>query len=76
LTVKIKPDEDRDYGEVSIACVSKLASVNPYPTQLVFGKQGQKNVATEYNPKQSGLFEQPATGENVVPMVGKQEATK
>ncbi|MFA5382461.1 MAG: hypothetical protein WC356_04790 [Candidatus Micrarchaeia archaeon] len=74
LTIKIKPDEDRDYGAVSIACVSKMASVNPYPTQLVFGKEGQKNVATEYNPKQSGLFEQPVAKENVVPMAGKQEA--
>jgi hypothetical protein len=72
LKIKIKPDEDRDYGAVSIACTAKLSPVNPYPTQLVFGIENGKAVATEYNPKQSDLFPQPQKGENVVTLPAKE----
>ena len=69
LKVTIQPDEDRNFGVTEIACISKLAAVKPYPTQLVFGQESPgKFVATEYNPKQSDLFPQPKPGENVVKM--------
>ena len=60
LKVKIKPDVDRDYGQVSISCVSKLAPMAPFGTNFFIGKQRGKGVAREHNPKQAGLFEKDA----------------
>ncbi len=69
LKVTIYPDEDRNFGVTEIACTSKLAAVKPYPTQLVFGMQSPgKFVATEYNPKQAGLFTEATPAANVVKM--------
>jgi len=38
LKIKIKPSEDRSFGEVSIQATSKLAPVTEQITQLYFGK--------------------------------------
>lgn len=57
LKVKIKPSEDRDYGEVSISCVAKLAPLAPFGTNFFIGKHRGKGVAQEHNPKQAKLFE-------------------
>ena len=75
LTLKIKPEEDRSFGQVAIAAVSKLAPVNPHPTLFYFGRTPKgKAVATEHNPRQAGLFQEPATGENVVKLPAGKEA--
>ena len=60
LKIKIKPSEDRDYGEVEISCVAKLAPVKPFPTNIFIGRHLGRTVATEHNPKQAKLFETPA----------------
>ena len=60
LKIKIKPSEDRDYGEVEISCVAKLAPVKPFPTNIFIGRHLGRTVATEHNPKQAQLFETPA----------------
>lgn len=57
LKVKVKPDEDRDYGQVSISCTSKLAPMAPFGTNFFIGKRGRQGVAQEHNPKQAKLFE-------------------
>lgn len=67
LKVKIKPAEDRDYGDVHISCTSKLAPIAPYPTNFFIGKERGKGVAQEHNPKQSKLFK-PEEGPKVVPL--------
>ena len=59
LKIKIKPSEDRDYGEVEISCVAKLAPVKPFPTNIFIGRHLGRTVATEHNPKQAKLFETP-----------------
>lgn len=56
LKVRIKPDEDREWGTVEIAASSKLAPVHPYPTQIIIGKERGKGVATEHDPKQMKMF--------------------
>jgi hypothetical protein len=60
LKVKIKPGEDRDYGDVEISCVAKLAPVKPFPTNIFIGRHLGRTVATEHSPKQAKLFETPA----------------
>jgi hypothetical protein len=68
LTVKIKPDEDREWGSVDIQACSKLASVQAYPTQIIIGKQNGKGVATEHNPKQIDAFRDIPHEGKIVPM--------
>lgn len=70
LKIKIKPDEDREWGAIEIHASSKLAPVHPYPTQIIIGKQRGKGVATEHNPKQLHAFkDQPQDGK-IIPMKG------
>lgn len=57
LTLKIKPEEDRSFGQVAISAASKLAPINPHPSMFYFGRKANgKAVATEHNPRQAGLF--------------------
>lgn len=58
LTVKIKPDEDREYGSVEIHCTGKMAPVKPFPTNIFIGKSKGEAVAREHNPKQLNAFEE------------------
>jgi len=57
ITVKFKPNRDRDVADVDIACHSKLAGIMTVSTQLFVGKQHGKLIAVENDPRQSGLFE-------------------
>jgi len=73
LTLKIKPEDDRSFGQVQIAAISKLAPVNPHPTMFYFGRTSKgRAVATEHNPRQAGLFQEPVPAENVLQMPGKE----
>lgn len=56
LTVKIKPDEDRESCMVEIHATSKLAAIRPYPTNIFLGKDGDRAVAVEHDPKQRNIF--------------------
>jgi len=52
LTVTIKPDENRRYGNTLIECKSKIASIRGVGTALYIGRAGGKPVATERDDKQ------------------------
>lgn len=58
LTVKLTPDDDRESCVVEISATSKLAAVRPYPTSIFLGKQGDRAVAVEHDPKQMNVFQQ------------------
>jgi hypothetical protein len=64
LEVTFAPDEDREKGEVRIKASSKLAGLKGAKTEVYFGRHQGQLVATEFNPKQAGLFdEKPALRE-------------
>lgn len=64
LVVAIQPDDDREVGEVSVKATAKLAGLKGARTRVFFGRHQGELVATEYNPKQQGLFdERPALRE-------------
>ena len=55
LKVKIKPDQNRDFGGVSVDCDTKLAPPTPLGTKIFIGRDKTGPVATELDPKQPGL---------------------
>ena len=52
LTVKIKPDEGREVGAVTISTASKVAPIKSVGTVFFIGKRAGQTVAMERNPKQ------------------------
>lgn len=73
LKVIIKPDDDRESCSVEIQANSKLAAVRPYPTNIFLGKEGNRAVAVENDPKQMHIRrqieeEKMRRAENVLPM--------
>jgi hypothetical protein len=58
ITVKFKPNRDRDIADVDIACNSKLAGIMTVSTQLFMGKHKGKLIAVESDPRQTNLFDQ------------------
>lgn len=52
LTVTVKPDDNRRYGNTTIECKSKIASIRGVATALYIGRKGGKAVATEHDDKQ------------------------
>ncbi len=57
ITVKFKPNRDRDIADVEIACSSKLAGIMTVSTQLFMGMHKGKLIAVESDPRQSNLFD-------------------
>lgn len=57
ITVKFKPNRDRDVADVELACGSKLAGIMTVSTQLFMGKHKGKLIAVENDPRQSNLFD-------------------
>ncbi len=55
LKLKIKPNKDRNFCAVEIACDNKCASLQPFETQMYVGMDKGVGVATEYNPDQAHL---------------------
>jgi len=47
LTVKIKPNEDRDFANVEIQATSKLAPYDHVPTHIYIGTEKGRAVAVE-----------------------------
>lgn len=70
LIVKIKPDKNRGYGDISIIAKSKLAPDHEHFTTCAIGKQAGKGVAREII--QYDMFKKPE-GSNVVDFEGKKE---
>jgi hypothetical protein len=58
LEVAIQPDEDRELGEVKVKATCKLAGLKGAHTRVYFGRHQGQLVATEFNPKQQGLFDE------------------
>jgi hypothetical protein len=58
ITVKFKPNRDRDVADVEIACACKLAGIQSVSTQLFMGKHQGKLIAVENDPRQSQLFDE------------------
>lgn len=58
ITVKFKPNRDRDVADVELTCGSKLAGIMTVSTQLFMGKHQGKLIAVENDPRQSNLFDQ------------------
>lgn len=77
LTVKIKPDKEREECSVEIGATSKLAPVHPYPTRFWLGKDAGMAVAVEDDPKQRNMFRElekmkaEANKDKVLPMERK-----
>lgn len=57
VTVKFKPNRDRDVADVEIACGSKLAGIMTVSTQVFMGKHQGKLIAVENDPRQTSLFD-------------------
>lgn len=70
LTVKVKPNEEREIGDVTVSAASKLAALKKVKTVIYMGRQAGKLVAVESNPKQQGLF---SDKPNMVPISGGKE---
>lgn len=61
LKLKVKPDKKaRTMCSAEISCESKLAASMPFETTMFVGMEHGEAVATEYNPSQGRLFEEPA----------------
>ena len=52
LEVTFVPDRDRDIGAVTVSCQARLAPTVSFRTQAYLGKDGDKFVAFESDPKQ------------------------
>lgn len=73
LTVKFKPDQNRDFSVASIDVKSKLAPSTPLQTKMFIADTKDGAVATEYSPKEpylpgTGLPGTNATTGNVTPL--------
>lgn len=55
LQIKIKPDENREFGPTVIEIKSKLASPKGVGTVMYFGRVAGKAIARERNPRQPEL---------------------
>jgi len=60
LEVTFHPDEQREVGDVRVKASAKLAGLKGARTRVFFGRHKGQLVATEYNPKQAGLFDEKA----------------
>jgi len=62
LSVELLPNEERTSMTIKIKCSSKVAAARAISSFGYIGQKGGKVIATEYNPKQPGLYE--VTSEN------------
>lgn len=58
VVIALQPDDEREVGEVNVKVTSKLAGVKGARTRVYFGRHKGELVATEFNPKQQGLFDE------------------
>lgn len=57
ITVKFKPNREREVADVDLTCATKLAGIMGVQTQLFLGKHKGKLIAVENDPRQSNLFD-------------------
>jgi hypothetical protein len=58
LEVIFAPDDEREVGAVSVKASTKLSGLKAAKSQVYFGRHEGRLVATEWNPKQQGLFDE------------------
>jgi len=58
IKIKVKPDENRNFGSVGITVDSKTGSSKPVGSIFSFGRKGNRAVASEFEPSQKPLFDQ------------------
>lgn len=57
LTVKLKPNEDRDRARTAVSVKTKLAGPKPVETTVHMGRnKSGRLVAVDYDPRQAELF--------------------
>lgn len=76
LRVTVKPDQKRETADVEISCTSKLAGVKPVDTVFYFGKHKGMPIAVEHNPKQSLLFDDEPSRDNIRSIKGGKDGGK
>jgi hypothetical protein len=74
VKVRIKPGADRESSDTYVIVTSKLAGIKPVKRTMYLATRNGKLVATEFDPKQPGLFD--AGGSEVLPINRGKEATK
>ncbi len=58
LEVTFAPDDNREMGDVKVKASSRLAGLKGAETRVYFGRHQGQLVATEWNPRQAGLFDE------------------
>lgn len=58
IKIKVKPDENRNFGSVAITVDSKTGSAKAVGSVFSFGRQGNRAVAAEFEPSQKPMFDQ------------------
>ena len=71
LEVTFAPDEEREMGNVKVKATSRLAGLKGAETRVFFGRHQGQLVATEWNPKQAGLFDETPALRSVNGKAGK-----
>lgn len=58
IKIKVKPDENRNFGSVAVIVDSKNGSPKGIGAIFSFGRQGGRAVVAEFEPNQKPLFDQ------------------
>lgn len=58
IKIKVKPDENRNFGSVAITVDSKIGSTKSVGSVFSFGRKGNRAVAAEFEPSQKPMFSQ------------------
>lgn len=73
LTVTIKPDEDRQIGDILIECQGKTAASRAYATRCVIGKAGKRGEARELKTNQTSFLNREGKVISIDKNEGKEE---
>lgn len=57
IKVAIKPDENRNFGQVGISVASSLGKPKPVGSTMWFGRKNGKIIAVENQPSQAEMFD-------------------
>ena len=57
IKIKVKPDENRNFGSVAITVDSKSGSAKAVGSVFSFGRRSNRAVAAEFEPEQKPMFD-------------------
>lgn len=72
ITVKVKPNKNRDEAQARVAVTSKLASFRPVEERMFMGEQDGQLVAVAFDPKQGDMFH--SDGDRKVTPIARKDA--